>query len=116
MAIDVPAGIVRSNPSSTGRPPSRHANDTSRKRISLAPGSGITDPSANAPVPTDASTRAIAATGAAAPSIAQFSPPNAIEDTPIAACTKTTTRAVVNVAFAAPSAINQNTTTLAAST
>jgi hypothetical protein len=85
MAIDVPAGIVRSNPSSTGRPPSRYANETSRKRISLAPGLGIVEPSASAPVPTDASTRAIAATGAAAPSMAQFSPPNAIDETPIAA-------------------------------
>ncbi len=76
----------------------------------------MTVPSANVPALTAASTRARATTGAAAPSIAQFNPPNAMDDTPIAACTNTTTRAVVTRESATPSASSQNTTTLAAST
>ena len=91
----IPAGIVRSKPSSTGAPPRvgegdvaeadlarRHARRPARSPDGSAPAGAIAG-----------SRRSTAATGAAAPSSAQFRPPNAIIDVPTALCAKTTTRA-----------------------
>src|SRR6266545_1340884 len=89
MASDDPAGIVRSKCSRTGRSPDGYANVTARKRISAAgspsAGRGATG-CGRAPAGAMAeSSRRTAATGAAAPSSAQLSPPNAIMLVPTAA-------------------------------
>ena len=63
-----------------------------------------------------ASSRMTAATGAAAPSSAHENPPNAINDTPIAAWAKTTSSASERRPLPAAAAIDQNTATLALST
>ena len=88
-----PRGIVRSRPSSTGRSSASYANVRSRTRISRA---GIRRRqrvpgwAARRSVPSPRPRRIVAATGCAAPSSAQFRPPNAIELVPTAAVANTT--------------------------
>src|SRR5205085_2384619 len=117
IASEEPAAIERSKWSRTGDPPG-YANVTSRKRISRS-GRPAADrvPDASAPAGAiAASSRRTAATGAAAPSIAQEKPPKASNDTPTAACAKTTTAAREIRPLDAAEASDQNTTTFAAST
>ena len=73
---------------------------TSRKRISRAGSAGGGRvPDGSAPAGAIAgSRRSTAATGAAAPSSAQLSPPNAIIETPTALCAKTTSSPSVEAA------------------
>ena len=100
IAIDVPAGIVRSKPSSTGARAvgvgERHVAEPDLLRARRAGDDRARRRARRRS--TAASSRASATTGAAAPSSAQFKPPNAIDETPIAACTNTTTRAAVTAA------------------
>ena len=100
MASDEPAGIVRSKSLEHRRARARDRRSvTSRKRISRAgmPRGRRDRRTASAPAGAIAgSRRSTAATGAAAPSSAQLSPPNAIIDAPTALCAKTTSRAEVD--------------------
>src|SRR5262245_34194568 len=115
MASEEPAGMVRSNRSSTGDVVDGYPNVTERNRISAAGmpsagrGSG-TCVSAPAGAIADAS-RSTAATGAAAPSSAQLRPPNAIMLVPTAAWAKTTT-GPIPIPAAPADASAQNTTAL----
>ncbi|MGD9996487.1 MAG: hypothetical protein AB7L17_00960 [Ilumatobacteraceae bacterium] len=108
-------------PASTDRPASPPASGyakwTSRNRSSFAPPGTTADPEDGCSTSrTASSNRASAATGALAPSSAQLRPPNATDDTPIAACTNTTTLAVEMSPSAARSAMSQKTPTFAAVT
>ena len=69
---------------------------------------------ARRPAPSPPSSRSTAATGAAAPSSAQLNPPNAISDTPIAACAKTTTSPSEMRPAIAADASDQNTSDVGA--
>ena len=114
----MPAGIVRSKPSSTGRSLPGYANVTSRKRISRAgrPSArrGACRETASAPrSPMAGSRRSTAATGAEAPSSAQLMPPKAMALTPTATCANTTTCPRSSRPEAAADASDQKTATLA---
>ena len=121
IAIDVPAGIVRSKPSSTAGRSGRYANVTSRKRISRAGmprrrdrRCGATGSAPAAAIAARAGSSAT--TGAAAPSSAQLQPPNAIIDVPTIAVRKTMVRSRLMWPSAAAFAIDHATSAFAAST
>src|SRR5215475_1469694 len=102
IANDVPAGIVRSRCFSTAMSEPGYANVTSRRRTSHAGIAETDTPDADADAdgcgggpsaPASAIIGRIfatALTGDAAPSRAQFRPPNAMLDVPIAACANAT--------------------------
>src|SRR6266545_1052092 len=123
MASDEPAGIVRSNPASTGSVEVGYANVTLRKRISRAgipAGSrwrGASESLTKAPAGSiAASRRSTAAAGAAALSSAHESPPKAIMLVLTAALAKVTRLPSARPPPAAVLPNDQNTTTFATNT
>src|SRR5437016_5664090 len=113
--MDDPAGIVRSNPLRTGSCSLLYANVTSRKRMAEAGSlSGFFWPDAMEPALFIAGPkRSTAATGDAAQSSAQFSPPNAIIELATAHWANITAAPRSMLPFAAADARDQRTTTLA---